>query len=243
MNTIPPTTEQAAAIQALYDLFRDRLFHGELPACVLNFSREKERVAGFFAAKRWRNDEGEIVHEISLNPRSTVFQSPTQIASTLAHEMVHLWQAEYGKPSRGGYHNQEWAGKMESIGLMPSDTGAPGGHKIGQKISDYVLPGGPFALLLEQLNTHSILPWQAVESLTRSGAHTPPPRPEHPYTQQEEDGPAPHEELTSLDDKKKHRYSCPICRVNVWGKPALNIVCGICHAQLQDTSTMKESAL
>ena len=36
---------------------------------------------------------------------------------TLVHEMVHFWQQEFGTPSRRGYHNREWADKMEALGL------------------------------------------------------------------------------------------------------------------------------
>lgn len=39
---------------------------------------------------------------------------------TIVHEMVHLWQYEFGKPSHRTYHNKE-ADKM-AIGLMPSNT-------------------------------------------------------------------------------------------------------------------------
>ena len=38
----------------------------------------------------------------------------------------------------GGYHNAEWASKMESVGLVPSTTGAPGGARVGQAVSHYV---------------------------------------------------------------------------------------------------------
>jgi hypothetical protein len=30
--------------------------------------------------------------------------------STLVHEMAHLQQNHFGKSSRTGYHNKEWAG-------------------------------------------------------------------------------------------------------------------------------------
>src|SRR5262245_14971271 len=39
--------------------------------------------------------------------------APSQILSTLVHEMVHGEQHHYGKPSRGGYHNKQWADWME----------------------------------------------------------------------------------------------------------------------------------
>jgi hypothetical protein len=31
----------------------------------------------------------------------------TEVLSTLAHEMTHLWQHEFGTPPRKGYHDRE----------------------------------------------------------------------------------------------------------------------------------------
>ena len=50
----------------------------------------------------------------------------------LVHEMTHLEQEEYGKPGKKGHHNREWVGLMERVGLIPSDTGAPGGKQTGR---------------------------------------------------------------------------------------------------------------
>jgi hypothetical protein len=33
---------------------------------------------------------------------------------------------------------------MEELGLMPTDTGEPGGRKVGQKVTHYVIEGGLF---------------------------------------------------------------------------------------------------
>jgi hypothetical protein len=59
--------------------------------------------------------------------------------------MVHLEQHHFGKASRNGYHNKQWAAWMERIGLMPSNTGEPGGKRTGQRMSHYILPDGAFA--------------------------------------------------------------------------------------------------
>ena len=61
--------------------------------------------------------------------------------------MVHLWQHHRGTPGRGRYHNQEWAEKMIEIGLMPTDTGKPGGRITGDHMADpiSVHPGIPQA--------------------------------------------------------------------------------------------------
>ena len=80
--------------------------------------------------------------EIALNPDTFEDRTDMEILNTLAHEMCHLWQHYFGKPSRGGYHNREWATMMEKIGLMPSSTSEPGG---GLFIPDK--PNNPAAVL------------------------------------------------------------------------------------------------
>src|SRR5262249_57307599 len=40
----------------------------------------------------------------------------------LVHEMVHVWQEQYGHPASRGYHNKQWAAKMKAVGLQPSGT-------------------------------------------------------------------------------------------------------------------------
>ena len=58
-----------------------------------------------------------------------------QTYRTLVHEMVHLEQQHFGEPSRNGYHNRQWAEWMQRIGLHPSDTGAVGGKRTGQRVA------------------------------------------------------------------------------------------------------------
>jgi predicted SprT family Zn-dependent metalloprotease len=123
-----------------FDYFNAALFGGELPRCILNFSRHSNRANGFFAPERWSRGT-EHTHEISLNP-DLLNRPLLACMSTLVHEMAHLWQHAEGKPSRRTYHNAEWAQKMEDVGLMPSHTGEPGGRRTGQKMSHYVIEGG-----------------------------------------------------------------------------------------------------
>lgn len=140
-----PTLSMYSFIQNAYDFFNDQLFGNELPTCMLTFQRDKA-VMGYFASDRWTGGDNTLVHEIALNPSYFITHRPLELMQTLVHEMVHLWQHEYGKPSHRTYHNKEWADKMESIGLMPSSTGKPGGKRTGQKMSDYPLKNGAFYL-------------------------------------------------------------------------------------------------
>jgi predicted SprT family Zn-dependent metalloprotease len=77
-------------------------------------------------------------HELALNPDHFICRTDAEICSTLGHEMTHVWQHQFGQPSARGYHNREWAAKMKTMGLQPSNTGAVGGKETGQQMTHYV---------------------------------------------------------------------------------------------------------
>ncbi len=197
-QTVSPTSDQFSAYEGMFAYFNTKLFAGELPACLLNFSR-KSKTRGFFAPKRWEKGQ-EVRHEISLNPSTLKAREPIEVASTLVHEMCHLWQQEHGKPSRTGYHNREWSEKMESVGLTPSDTGAEGGSKTGQKMTHYITPGGVFEKAFKDMPANYLLPWVCEERDEKKARA-----------------------------KNKIKYTCPGCSANVWGKRGIGIVCEDCE--------------
>ena len=115
----------------------------------------------------WMKDrEGNTTHEININPVYMAMATDLNICQTLVHEMVHLWQYEFGKPSRAGYHNKEWAAKMEVVGLMPSDTGKPGGKKTGQQMDDYPIEKGKFEKAFKKMPKDILLPFKSSEFTT-----------------------------------------------------------------------------
>lgn len=199
-----PTREQFTAYQRLYDYFNRELFSPHLPPCVLNFSRHANTL-GFFAPERW-NKGKDVKHEISLNPATLKLRAPREVCSTLVHEMVHLWQAEHGTPSRAGYHNREWSERMQAVGLMPSTTGQEGGEKMGQKMSHYIIEGGPFAKAFAKL-PHEFFPWLCT------------PEPEGKKAKARTD---------------KVRYTCPECDAHVWGKSGLALRCNECREDFDE---------
>jgi hypothetical protein len=148
--TPTPTGEMYVPLLTGFDHFNLEIFGNELTPCLLTV-RAKGRTIGFYRPKGFAAVKGGgIVDEIAMNPKYFRHFS-INTASTLAHEMVHHWQEHFGKPPRSGYHNHEWAAKMISIGLMPSDTGAVGGKQTGYHMSDYIIEGGPFARSFERL--------------------------------------------------------------------------------------------
>lgn len=123
-----------------------------LPPCLITLQR-RPGAYGYFSHDRFeqRRDGRQTTHEIALNPDLFPGRSDKEILSTLAHEGVHAYQQQYGKPGRRRYHNTDWAWMMECIGLIPSTTGQPGGKKTGQPMSHYIRPAGPFDQAIEAL--------------------------------------------------------------------------------------------
>lgn len=173
-NPPTPTVDQFGKYSQAWEYYNQKLFDGELSPCLLNFSRHKKRGAyGFFAAKKWHKGD-EVIHEISLCPE-TLSLGALEMMQTLVHEMVHQWQEDHGSPSRNGYHNAEWAAKMCSIGLIPTDTGEPGGKQTGQKIVDYPEVDGAFIKAFVAMPPEYLIPW-----LSGAGEAAPPKPPKQP---------------------------------------------------------------
>ncbi len=214
---VKPTEEQAAAYQKAFDHFNKTLFGGKLPFAYLNFSRHAG-AKGFFAAGRWgkagtKNGEDRL-HEISLNP-DLLLRPPVEYYATLVHEMCHHWQQVFGSPSRNGYHNLEWARKMVEVGLMPTDTGEPGGKPTGQRVTHYIEPGGRFMKAFETLPKEALLPWV-------SGGLGEDEKPKKPTV-------------------KKHKFICPECETPIWAQtPELEASCDDCGERFLDKEEYRE---
>lgn len=226
---LTPTEAQFTALNEAYKYFNTALFNGILPGCFLNFSRNRKS-HGFFAPERWRRvgDEQYFTHEISLTP-TTLYREPKEVFSTLVHEQVHLWQWEFANSSRKGYHNKEWADKMEEIGLMPSSTGSPGGKRTGQNMSHYIIKGGKYELAFEKMPKKFILPFTSLDGDIMKSLIS------------GKSGPDTEGKITTTTKGKsprkkgyKVKYSCLECKINVWGKSELSLRCNNCDEDLAE---------
>jgi len=224
-----PTEDTYEELQTAFDYFNNDLFDGVLPHCLITLQREKKSY-GYFSPKRFVNKEGQTTDEIALNPAYFAICPPEEILQTLVHEMTHLWQNHNGKPGRRGYHNKQWARKMESIGLMPSSTGRPGGSRTGDKMADYIIDGGNFLKSCQHLLTQNYrITWadkfparEYIQAIITNG-----------NTQDLEQWGI---DITQLEIEHKQtrvKYTCPVCKVNAWGKSTLNLICGNCEVRLE----------
>lgn len=203
-SELDPTTETYRHLRHAYAFLNRRLFADELPSCLITVQRHK-RAYGYFSGRRFKSfDGGKITDEIALNPEHFAARDDRDVLSTLAHEMAHLWQAHYGTPSRGGYHNCEWAKKMREIGLIPTDTGLPGGRQTGQRMTHLIEPGGVFDKAADELIAKGFVV-AFVDRVVRP------------------QGPAAIQKRLSNSP-----YRCPQCGQNAWAKPGARLDCGIC---------------
>ena len=198
------TKKEYAAFQKAYDYFNHALFSGKLPACLITLTHGK-KYGGFFHRERFTNRKDESkTDELSLNIDCFHHMADKEILAILVHEMIHLWQFHYGKPSRNGYHNKEWADKMEAIGLMPSDTAQPGGNRTGQSMNHYIIEEGSYDRLTENLINQGLkINWQAIMADREKKS------------------------------KSKVKYSCPVCNQNAWAKPGAHLICGVCREVME----------
>jgi predicted SprT family Zn-dependent metalloprotease len=204
---------QYITLAAAFDFFNRRLFGSQLPPAIITLQR-KAGSHGYYSERRFegRSDGASETDEIALNPGTFAGRSDQQILSTLVHEMCHHWQAHFGNPGRGRYHNQEWADKMESLGLVATHTGEPGGKNVGQRMTHYVVIDGHFDRSCRELFAGGVrLEWQSREWHShRSKARA-----------------------------SKTKYTCPKCGLNAWAKPNVHLICGECHRALLAESAPK----
>lgn len=254
-----PTKEFYSFFEYLFDYYNSHLFNGELENPLIVITR-KANVFGYYIPKKWMSPNNELIDELAINPQ-TFFKYPLiEICQTVVHEMCHQWQHNFGNPTRIGYHNKEWADKMISIGLMPSSTGKEGGKTVGQKMADYTLENEMFAQKTDLLLKEKIfnkLYFEAVfktdrDSLIVDETNTSDESFTHEIDTSNDviglnlssslnlSAPALEQYQAAREKKLKIKYNCPICDLNVWGKPDLKIICGECKSKYEEVTPNKQ---
>lgn len=92
-------------------------------------------------------------------------------------------------------------------------------------MTHYIIPDGKYEQAFLKMPEAYVLPFTSLEgdimkSLLSGTNGTGEPEP----------GKTPPAPVTV---KNKTKYSCPCCKVNVWGKPNLNLICGNCNEVFQ----------
>lgn len=203
-NYQTPTAETYAGLDKAFNHFNEVLFENRLPPVLFTLTR-KRGAHGYFWAEQFKHrEDGDATHEIALNP-NTMDRTIEAVLSTLVHEMTHLEQEEYGTPGKKGHHNREWVGLMERVGLIPTDTGEPGGKQTGRKVTHWIDPDGVFVEALQQLMPFD-LPYFTQPLGAGAGA--------------------------KKKDLSKVKRECPCCNAKAWAKQGMRIICGDCEEEM-----------
>ena len=202
IKTQPITPVQYKAFQEAYDVFNRELFGKNLPHVLVTLQR-KSGARGYFSPQRFHGRTVDtIAHELAMNPDTFIGRTDEEVLSTLAHEMVHVWQQACGTPPRRSYHDRQWAAKMKEIGLQPTSTGAAGGRETGQRMTHLIIPGAAYAKAYAKLKDKGfVLPWQSTYHSAGASAQT----------------------------ASKTKFTCPACQQNAWAKPTAQIACYACY--------------
>jgi hypothetical protein len=194
--TSTPTSDTYAVLQDAYDLFNRELFDNTLPECLITLSNELKRARGFYRGEGMANEAGDA---IALNPYTFYGRSDREIYSTLAHEMVHLWQHHFGVQKTRSHHNKEWGVKMDELGLTPTSTGKPGGKRTGRKVTHMIVDHGPFCKA--ELKFKGKITWRGKSQVSAGTGR----------------------------GNKRVKHTCPNCDTNAYSKPGVALLCGNCY--------------
>jgi SprT-like family len=204
---LPITPLEYSGLQQAFAFLNAKLFDGQLPNVFLTMQR-RAKSGGYFSPDRFtKRGSSEREHELALNPDIFTTKTDAFIVSILLHEMVHLWQHVRGTaPKRHGYHDKEWAAKMTSVGLMPSNNGMVGGRVTGMRMQHYIIDGGPFSQAFAELAASG---WKLhLESTPYRGETRAP--------------------------NSKTKFTCPSCGQNAWAKPNAQLMCLFCFTEFAE---------
>ena len=210
-----PTTDFYGAVFQIFTIVNQALWSGRLPENVIFAVNTRRGAVGHYALSRWQHAGGDEADEIAFNGAYLRQDNGLQFIQTLVHECCHLWQFNFGKPCKRGYHNKEFAREMRRVRLEPVNVGSGGSADTGFAISDRVIEGGKVDQLYHCLVEAGFeMTW--AHALQRTADINP-----------------DSETIRRRKRESKTRYTCPSCRLNAWARPNALLKCGTCQLTLK----------
>jgi len=196
-----PTGKTYTELDRAYVAFNVALFDGDLPGCLITLTRRR-RSQGFIKLGQFcSSDRSETTDEIGLNPQRFDGVPDDEIQALLVRLMCHQWRAYQDRPpKKPSYCDEVTASKLESLGLVPTDTGKPGGRRTGSNIGHYIIEDGLFAGVA------------AARKFDRDRLF---------YDLSKEQDPR--------ERRNKATFTCPLCKIKRYGDtPKAPPLCGSC---------------
>lgn len=151
-NVESPSLKFYQSLEQAFDFYNKELFEGKLNKVFFTVRSgenkdKKTQILGYY----WQNIfayQKKPISEIALNISTFGDCSTVEVLAVLVHEMTHQWRAEVSSepydPNRLGGHDEIWGNKMQQMGLVPTNTGIPGGKRTGKQMMHYIADDGLF---------------------------------------------------------------------------------------------------
>lgn len=228
-----PAIQASAELQYAVNHFNAELWDRQVPNPILTYTN-KPNCLGYFAPDKFERADGLVVSEIALNSAYLAVRPIELSLSTLTHELVHAWRHYLGPPNRkgskggGGYHDTVWSDEMERIGLMPTNTGLPGGRRTGYRVTHFIIKDGLFDLSCrELLDSGFQISW--ADRVVRANST------DDGFGS---DGEDPTNAKVRKRDRIKFTCSNTKCGLNAWAKPSALLMCGQCRIPMHPAETL-----
>jgi len=118
LNSDPVLAALEAELHRAFAFLNARHWGGLLPVPVFAFFAQPPngRRLGHFLAGAWQAPDGTRHDEIVVYADLALAAGMQDVAVTLLHEMVHVWQHHRGAPGRD--HNAQWHAEAQRVGLV-----------------------------------------------------------------------------------------------------------------------------
>ena len=212
MKQTVKTSRAAGQLEKMFRELNKHYFAGKLPEPIISLKKTPSAYGHITCSKVWQAG-GENKYEINISS-ATLDRPIEETASTLLHEMVHLYHLQTGVQdcSRGGtYHNKKFKATAEACDLRIEYD-----PRIGWSITfptealiDFIVTQGWEDIRMGRMDGYiSGRPGRGTSSGTGE-----PSKPKRPSS--------------------TRKYICPNCKMSVRATREVNILCGDCLLKME----------
>lgn len=219
MKETVKTSRTAGYLEKIFRALNTELFGGELEEPIITIQSTPRAYGHVTVGKTWKRKD-DWRHELNLGAE-TLDRPIEDIAATILHEMVHLYNIAHGVQdnSRGGsYHNRKFKEEAERRGLHIEKH-----EKYGWTITS------PTERLLDLVIEQG---WTDI-SINRGRGWTPPPSAGDKAGDKAGAGSGADPEAGAKKKSSTRKYICPSCGQSVRATKAVNILCGDCMERME----------
>lgn len=210
-NTVK-TSRTAGYLEKMFRVLNDHYFSGEIEEPIITIQSTPRAYGHVTVAKSWHRADGEARHELNIGA-GTIDRPVECVVATLLHEMVHLHNLQNGIQdcSRGGqYHNKKFRDAATARDLIISHDPRIGWSvtEPSEALIDFIIAQGWDDVQMGRTDGYTA----RGTGTGCPGGITPPPAGRKPSS--------------------TRKVVCPVCGQSVRATKKVNIICGVCMAQM-----------